>query len=330
MNIEFHYYSLYYLCRNAGFKENEAEIISISSQLVDDCRAPWRISGKYPLPLTEVTQNYSFWDEATGTNIYIPFHFIPGSIDKAAALRLDKKKGKNVVTPDSLQARDILIHALKSRNLFRIGVALHAYADTWAHQNFSAHNDEINAFPGTALLPAIGHLHALKKPDIPPLVWTDERLKPEFQMIDNPARYARAAGMIYRFLCTYNHRTFNDESLVIGTLEELWRGQANKSDGNARASDYIVDLGVPPYVPEMWVRSCGGIFSEGSNQSTSALMSSNGYDKAVWLKAAVRKTELLSGQPQGSIPAETYSGSLFEHWNEAVREHRALVLTDTN
>lgn len=326
MNIEFHYYSLYFLCRNAGFQEKEAEIISIASQLVDECVAPWKITGESRFPFTEVTQNYSFWDENISTNIYIPFHFIPGSAENAAKLRLDKKKGKNVVTPDSPLARDILITALKSGNLFRVGIALHAYADTWAHQNFSAHNDEVNAFPGTALLPAVGHLHALKKPDVPPLVWTDQRLKAECRSIENAVRFKRAAGMIYRFLCTFKRREFKDESLVTGALEEIWQQQSETSDGSARISDYIVDLDVPPYVPEAWVRACGGIPSEDAGQSASPLLMSNGYDKAVWVKAAVRQTEMFSGRARGIIPMGTYKGSLFESWNEAVRAHRAYVL----
>ena len=326
MNIEFHYYSLYYLCKNAGFQDKEAEIIAISSQLVDECVVPWKVAGESSFSLTEVTQNYSFWDENISSNIYIPFHFIPGSAEKAAELRSDKKNRKNVVTPDSPLARDILIHALKSENLFRIGIALHAYADTWAHQNFSAHNDEINAFPGTALLPAVGHLHALKKPDIPPLVWIDPRLKSEYRNIDNAARFKRAAGMIYRFLCTFKRREFKDESLVLGALEEIWQRQSETSDGRARISDYIVDLDVPPYIHEAWVRACGGIPSEGSGLGTSSLLMSNGYDKAVWLKAAVRQTEMFSGRARGIIPMETYEGSLFKSWNEAVRAHRAYVL----
>ncbi|MCE1206237.1 MAG: hypothetical protein LWX00_02390 [Spirochaetia bacterium] len=326
MNIEFHYYCLYYLCRNAGFLEREAEIISISSQLVDECIAPWKVAGESRFPFTEVTQNYSFWDEHISTNIYIPFHFIPGSAEKAAELRLDKKSGKNVVTPDSPLARDILITALKSGNLFRIGIALHAYADTWAHQNFSAHNDAINGFPGTSLLPAVGHLHALKKPDIPPLVWTDQRLATEHRSIDNKARFARAAGMIYRFLCAFNHRDFKDESLVIGKLEEIWQRQSEESDGSARISDYIVDLDVPPYVHGAWVRAIGGIPSENIGASALWKLASNGYDQAVWLKAAVRQTEQFTSRSLGIIPMESYHGSLFESWNEAVRAHRAAVL----
>lgn len=46
MNIEFHYYALRYLCKNAGFPGEDASTIAISSQLVDECTAPWEVSGK--------------------------------------------------------------------------------------------------------------------------------------------------------------------------------------------------------------------------------------------------------------------------------------------
>jgi hypothetical protein len=45
MNIEFHYYALYYLCRSAGLPEDSASKIAVSSQMVDENLAAWEIRG---------------------------------------------------------------------------------------------------------------------------------------------------------------------------------------------------------------------------------------------------------------------------------------------
>ncbi|MDP2792214.1 MAG: hypothetical protein Q8O15_10720, partial [Rectinemataceae bacterium] len=75
MNIEFHYYALQYISRCAGFSQVDASTIAISSQLVDECMAPWEVfppprqgaaaKGEadfesYRLFHTQVTQNYVF------------------------------------------------------------------------------------------------------------------------------------------------------------------------------------------------------------------------------------------------------------------------------
>ncbi|HWP68842.1 MAG TPA: DUF6765 family protein, partial [Rectinemataceae bacterium] len=222
MNIEFHYYALHYISRCAGFSEEDAQIIANSSQLVDECTAPWEIKGESPGSLTQVTQNYVFWDEGVAKGIYRPFHFIPGEQALAASMRRDEKPGRFVTTEDSPLAREVLIAALKTKDLFRIGIGLHAYADTWAHQNFSGDSEPQNALQHESLLPAAGHLQALKNPDNPRLIWTDPRLKDEYRVVDNALRFSRAANMIYRFLCTYNRRGFADGPLIVDKLEELW------------------------------------------------------------------------------------------------------------
>ncbi|MFA6366013.1 MAG: DUF6765 family protein, partial [Candidatus Hydrogenedentales bacterium] len=131
MNIEFHYYALHYLSRCAGFSEDDASIIAISSQMVDECIAPWEILGWNPgfspgggaasaagigaesaagrvagsaagpgaggRRLTQVTQNYVFWDQTVARDIYRPFHFIPGDARLASARRVDGRAGRFVV-----------------------------------------------------------------------------------------------------------------------------------------------------------------------------------------------------------------------------------------
>ena len=66
MNIEFHYYIIHFLANQAGFPEEEAQLIAYSSQFVDHNIVSYRIeiAGKYYS--TFPTQNYGFWDESLG------------------------------------------------------------------------------------------------------------------------------------------------------------------------------------------------------------------------------------------------------------------------
>jgi hypothetical protein len=320
MNIEFHYYALYYIARNAGFADSEASTIAIASQMVDDCVAPWEIRSARGSKFTSVTQNYRFWDESVAEKIYRPFHFLPGDVGKASRRRRDGRAGPGVVTEDSTLARELLISALKARNLFRIGIALHAYADTWAHQNFSADLEPQNALEQSSPVPPVGHLHALKKPDNPRLRWRDPRLEGEASEISNSNRFAAAATMIYRFLCTYQRRGFLDASLVVEKLESTW-SSGGSSDSAARASDYIVDLDVPPYERNAWPLGAGGAASGplgGESDPYSA-----GYDRFSWLQNAAARASTALGSVVGFIPEAGYFGSPFERWNLAVEAHRA-------
>jgi hypothetical protein len=325
MNIEFHYYALHYICRCAGFSEEDASTIAFSSQMVDECIASWEIVSDRPVSRTQVTQNYVFWDESVAKDIYLPFHFIPGDVTLAGTRRIDGRAGRFVVTEDSPLAREILIEALKTGNLFRIGIALHAYADTWAHQNFSGDSEAQNAFEVSSPIPAAGHLHALKNPDNPHIVWVDPRLKKGIGQIHNAERFARAASMIYRFLCTYNHQKFSDEIFVVGKLEELWKGTGAAGDNAARASDYIVDFDVPPYESDAWATLAGGVTNSFLQNPPDPYRA--GYDRLAWLRNAATKASSALGTVRGTIPEAGFMGSSFASWNKAARSHLKLCQT---
>lgn len=327
MNIEFHYYAIRYLARCAGFSDAESAEVAISSQLVDECLAPWEIVDARGVvqARSEVTQNYLFWDEGVAEGIYRPFHFIPGDRDAASARRADAAASRGAVTPDSPLSREILIAALRTRNLARIGIALHAYADGWAHQGFSADIEPQNAFDPASPLPAVGHLQAFGAPDDPRRRWTDPRLAEDEREVDNAARFAKAAGMIYRFLCAFGRKGFADEAFVVENLVGLWRRPAAAGDSAARASDYIIELDLPPYEPEAWAREAGGTIAGLSMRSPDPFAA--GYSRLAWLKGAAMKASSAAGAARGRVPAERYRGSKFERWNEAAGEHRALCLS---
>jgi hypothetical protein len=100
-------------------------------------------------------------------------------------------------TPANQVASELLDEALQSSGetrLHRIGIATHAFADTWAHQNFVGWYDYFN---NIALdpKPDIGHADAEHHPDWVAHRWDDDRLVDG--EIDNTIRFLEAAEAIY-------------------------------------------------------------------------------------------------------------------------------------
>jgi len=326
MNKEFHYYVIWYLAAKAGFSPEDCSTIAIASQMVDDARLPWRIESESRQNcFTEVTQNYIFWDQSIAKNIYVPFHFLPGDISVSASMRIDGQAHPLAVSADSENARMLLIEALKTRNLYRIGIALHAYADTWAHQNFTGTQDALNAMdsntPQTSMkqaagmLPSVGHLQAGTTPDIPHARWKDIRLEPKYERIENRSRFLEAARMIYRFLCTFCHSPFDDEYFVIDPLRKLWESRtASDFDELAYSSDYVIYFDVPLYDPCFWTASIGAKVL--SARTILKDISREGFTNE-WRNEPFRSTLV-----RGKISASRYQNSPFHKWNEAVCAHR--------
>ena len=319
MNAEFHYYAVYFLCARAGFGNEEARKVATSSQYVDNAIHAYEIDDGRGAPYrTQVTQNYLFWDQTTLREIYLPFHFVPGESERAARERRDGRAGRWTVTPDSPLAKELLVRALRTRDLFRIGIALHAYADTWAHQHFSGRLEEGNAVDPSSPLPPAGHLQALRAPDDAMGRWSDERLVPELASVDNRARFLAAAGRIYRYLRTFLGRGFEEEALALEPLERLWR--ESSGDMSARIASFAVDLDVPAYDRRSWLAQAG-VRDQTAEEGRFA-----GYDKYLWLKGELKR-RAGAGDGLRRLRSEgRFAGSELFLWNEAARAHRELAL----
>jgi hypothetical protein len=316
MNAEFHYYAVRYLCVRAGMDEGRADLVARSSQYVDNAIHAYRIEDEGYL--TQVTQNYVFWDEDTSRSIYLPFHFLPGDPDLASRERRDGRASRWAVTADSPLARELLVRALRSGNPFRIGIALHAYADTWAHQHFSGRLEEGNTVEASATLPPAGHLQALRSPDDAALRWRDGRLLPSLSAIDNADRFLSAARKIYRYLRTSLRQGFEDEELALDGLRAIWRG--GSGDMGARLADFAIYLDVPPYDKRSWLAEAG-IRDETADEGRFA-----GYDKILWVKAELGKRTGFSSGLRHIDSGGRFKGSALHLWNEAAAEHRAVAL----
>jgi hypothetical protein len=202
MDIEFHYYITYLIAVKAGFDVKQAALLAYSSQYVDDNDILFEVSA-------DTNQCYQNYISQTMNilkpklklfRIYPIFHFIPGEPLADSTRRKDGKLHYLNTTPDSKNARKILNLALLSGDIYRVGIAAHGYADSWAHQNFVGYYDEFNTIKKNILKrikPRIGHAGAGHKPDRVGLNWTDYRLVRSLRDIDNNKRFLQAAASMF-------------------------------------------------------------------------------------------------------------------------------------
>jgi hypothetical protein len=222
MDIEFHYYMVYRLAQGAGFDDEESYVIAYSSQYVDDNSRRCEISGDQ----SEVYKNYIsqtmdiLKPRKRLMRIYPCFHFIPGDYDADSARRKDGKLHILNTTPNSPNANTLMDKALASKNLYRIGICTHSYADTWAHQNFVGYFDYFNGLGGVLekITPNVGHADAGHQPDIPGLVWKDKRLISDLQEVHNTPRFMEAAEFIFK-----RFKKYKNPKAPKGKVEAEWR-----------------------------------------------------------------------------------------------------------
>jgi hypothetical protein len=316
MNIEFHYYAIYILAREAGMDEGFSATMAYASQYVDAATRPLSFDAPRGRVDIRPTQNYLFWDEGVRREIYLPFHFLPGDPAAAAALRADGAQNRYAVTPNGDIVKSLLIGALKDKDPYRIGIALHSFADSWAHQNFSGLMEDFNALAqakGKALPPA-GHLQALALPDSPDGVWRDDRLKEPHAYIVNRDRFALAARKIYRYLRVYLGKPFADDELIVERLARIWADPSREG----RLADYAIEYGVEPWDAEAWRREAGAPADD------SPLAGLRHYDKLAWAKAEL--TRAFSHEAPAIPVGGAFYASRLYRWNEAAMEHKKRAL----
>ena len=236
MQRDMHFHAVYCLARAAGIRAEAARTIAHASQYVDDAIDDELVvlDGHAILPVITSHKPYD-WQNVQREeqwNVWIPFHFVPGGEGETFRERIACRKGSPL-------ARQLLEVALRDADrdwfLHAAGIALHAFADTYAHQGFAGLALEENvALPGSvealglrdpALVAyvdaklrrflrratrifadrvAIGHATVATFPDRPYMRWRYRRLVDagdEEAVIerDNPRDYAQCAREVYRF-----------------------------------------------------------------------------------------------------------------------------------
>ena len=168
MDINFHYFAVKTIALFAGFTNDDAQIIAAYSQFVDDYDV-WRNYSfeevpDYAMSLVKKKSGnrYIFYSVTTGftsltdtarlsiskyqREIVVPFHFIPVKPLKdfdPGCSRSEYRTAPADITGSFLikelldEARNKYRENAGKYELMRIGILLHIFADTYAHQNFS-------------------------------------------------------------------------------------------------------------------------------------------------------------------------------------------------
>ncbi len=207
MDIEFHYWMTGLIALRAGFTTEEAKTIAYASEYVDEndvCLTIRDKSGHRPDYHNFISQTMNILKPRRELmRIYPIFHFIPGEPDAVSARRRDGCMHLLNTTPDSGNANAMMEAAFKAHEdtrLYRIGIATHAYVDTWAHQNFVGWNDHFNNI-GMDPKPNVGHADAEHHPDWVSHIWIDERLVEAD--VSNKSRFLAAAERLFQHYCSY-------------------------------------------------------------------------------------------------------------------------------
>lgn len=225
MQIDFHHAATYVIARDAGFNHEDADIIAYAAQYVDDATSTGTIYFDNRAVYNRINSAHRMLDirnteELANHYVWMAFHFLPGN----GGLPAGESPGtsfidKIVCTPDSPVAqemvRDAILEKKRAYGLHRLGVTMHVYADTWAHQGFAGVLHEVNEVEdaeetdnsgvftnGLAkilrnalddTIPPLGHGRAQVFPDMPFLRWQYSNGRGKLITRDNPADFLAAA-----------------------------------------------------------------------------------------------------------------------------------------
>lgn len=235
MQRDFHYNAIKALAVLAGFNKDEAEIIAYASEYVDDAIDHKEIELSYEPKLDFKRINGKLFDpvctahrglqtiKAFNDNIqkmvYISFHFIPELKDnKISYITQPNNNLSNIIVDKAIEELENTSGEKRIQKLIKLGIAIHSYADTWSHQNFSgrhSHNENdisnIEILYGSdwepitnlkniqySAMPDIGHAEANNLPDLSHLKWRYTKVSNKNLIIrDNTLIFMQASNEIF-------------------------------------------------------------------------------------------------------------------------------------
>lgn len=260
MQIDFHHGVTYVVARLAGFEHEDASIVAYCAQYVDDAINGGLIRFDNGAMFTRISSahkmlDYRNFQELANYHVWIPFHFLPGNGGKKAG---EEPKGKFIekliCRPNSDVAQQMVRDCIQNRHLsyglHRLGITMHVYVDTWAHQGFAGVNHWINEAkqlldendqPDSNLMDRLknyfvsealplGHGAVLSHPDKPFLRWGYINGRGEKIKRNNPEDFLAAADNMCKAMQRYlkgdadgfvSGLPATDKSLIAFMLENI-------------------------------------------------------------------------------------------------------------
>jgi len=344
MQIDFHHAVTYVLARLADFSGQEAEVIAYSAQYVDDATESGVIEFDngalfFHDGSAHKMLDYRDFRELGTRNVWLPFHFLPGNSG------LDAGKGpggkfinKLICRPNSPVAKDMVKACIGNRHkrygLHQLGITMHVYADTWAHQGFAGVNHEVNEahdlksnnhrfdagmlnkiasyFIGDAY--PLGHGAVLTYPDQPYLIWEYTNGLGEKISRNNPRDYMQAVDYMFHVLTAYRQ---GNDNIDFGHLtampdsdRELIRSlftSLDSEDGEQRHRQWLAAI-------------AEGRFSFGRED-----VSYNPNEKR-WKMEALNPVD--KGQPRLVVYPDNFLSANWTLFHDALMAHRFAVCRD--
>ena len=197
MQKDFHFSVIYVLCRCNGMSPENSKRVAYASQHTDDAKYEHALNFENGGRFQQFLSAHKFIDLEVFSldsqfKIYVPFHFIPGNQGDRFQEHMLCRQNSEIA---QRMVREVTNLKGKPYQLHRLGIALHVYADTWSHQDFSGLQTELNDveeidvlnedrvgiakvfkdfFRGIteSLIPQIGHAETVTLPDEPYREWS--------------------------------------------------------------------------------------------------------------------------------------------------------------
>ncbi|HAS6029445.1 hypothetical protein DC365_20670 [Vibrio vulnificus] len=279
MQIDGHHTLTYVVARFAGISHHNAEIVAYSAQYVDEATNDKPIFFDNGAMFDRIVSAHKMLDyrntqELANHLVWIPFHFLPGNQGLPWDITPDGSFIHRLVCkPDSYVARDMLhmvaTHWDKPFAAHLMGIAMHVYADTFAHQGFAGVIHDYNIVneldssststlegikdrlmsQGISSASPLGHGAALSFPDRPYASWSYINGEGLPVKRNNTAIYLDAANAMCKVLQCWNSGdtqinvdeqpglTSEQYSIIEQTFLEL-----DDDDGHARHAKWIKKL----------------------------------------------------------------------------------------
>ena len=276
MQIDFHHAVTYVTARLAGFDHKDAGTISTAAQYVDDATTRGMISFDNRAMYVRTSSAHTMLDSGNMDNlknmlVWLPFHFLPGNgglapgndphgtfIEKIICIPGEgEKTGKrNYIAENMIEA--VLAARSKDNALHRLGITLHVYGDTWAHQGFAGVRHAVNDVKKLVesskpkisgfldpLIPNVGHGQANTIPDMPFGVWEYRNGRDEVIQRNNFPDFCAAAEAMYRVLVRfkrgYDAATAAKLSLPAGDMEIIRQlfSELKEAEGEKRHAKWL-------------------------------------------------------------------------------------------
>lgn len=354
MQIDFHNGVTYIVARLAGFDHTEADVIAYSAQYVDDATNSGLIRFDDGSIFNHISSAHKLLDyrnfrALANYQVWIPFHFLPGNEELPADQNLEGSfVNKLICRPNSHIAQDMLRECIQIRQtqhgIYRLGIAMHVYADTWAHQGFAGVNHPVNvasklldsrgnpdlkltkkvkayfrnkvvgSFTGHVLSGVfpLGHGAVLGHPDKPFLRWGYTNGLKEKISRDNPQEYLEAAEHMCQWMQRY--RLGNADAQVPGL----------PPDDKATIADYLQSI--TDNDDEVRYRQWLTLISEGQFSFGSAEVTYIHKGKGSWKHDAIGTEAYLDTGAEVFHSHSNFSQSHWKLFHEALIDHRSYIV----